>query len=64
MVVGMFLHVWTATAGWKEVGTGRWWNENSKMAVTFTAVAVVSIVAFCAGHFSLYEGEDDGDGVE
>ncbi|KAF2496715.1 hypothetical protein BU16DRAFT_525861 [Lophium mytilinum] len=59
MVVGMFMLVWSATAGWREAGEEGWWNENSKMAVAFTVVAVASIGAFLAGHYSLYEDGED-----
>jgi len=63
MIIGMFTHVWSATVGWRETGESSWWNQNSKMAVTFTVVAVGCIVAFCMGNFSLYE-ETDGNDVE
>ncbi|KAF9694781.1 hypothetical protein EKO04_007661 [Ascochyta lentis] len=51
MIVGMFLHVWSAT---RHLDTAEWWDDNSKVALTFTVVALISVVLFFAGQVSLY----------
>ncbi|KAF2688106.1 hypothetical protein K458DRAFT_385677 [Lentithecium fluviatile CBS 122367] len=50
MIVGMFLHVWSATRHLHE----DWWSADSKVALTFTIVALISIVMFFAGQVTLY----------
>ncbi|KAF1350585.1 hypothetical protein EJ07DRAFT_138530 [Lizonia empirigonia] len=54
MIIGMFLHVWSAT---RHLETSEWWDDNSKVALTFTIVALASIVLFFAGQISLYTPE-------
>ncbi|PSN61959.1 hypothetical protein BS50DRAFT_134221 [Corynespora cassiicola Philippines] len=56
MIVGMFLHVWSAT---RHLDYTDWWDPNSKVALTFTIVAVVSIVIFLAGQVSLFAPDGD-----
>ncbi|KAF1991253.1 hypothetical protein K402DRAFT_173952 [Aulographum hederae CBS 113979] len=62
MIVGMFVLVWAATLQTYEGND--WWDENSKVAVTFTIVAGLTAVFFFMGQISLYSpmselGEDD-----
>ncbi|PVH96927.1 hypothetical protein DM02DRAFT_631551 [Periconia macrospinosa] len=51
MIVGMFLHVWSAT---RHLSHEDWWNADSKVAITFTIVALFSIILFFAGQVTLY----------
>ncbi|UPX18657.1 uncharacterized protein EKO05_0008949 [Ascochyta rabiei] len=54
MITGMFLHVWSAT---RHLETAEWWDDNSKVALTFTVVALTSVALFFAGQISLYTPE-------
>jgi len=54
MIIGMFLHVWSAT---RHLQSSEWWDDNSKVALTFSFVALTSIVLFFAGQISLYTPE-------
>ncbi|KAF2473649.1 uncharacterized protein BDR25DRAFT_281546 [Lindgomyces ingoldianus] len=58
MIVGMFLHVWSATT---RLDNEDWWNENSKVAVTFSIVAVLSIFFFFFGQVMLTTPDTDRD---
>ncbi|KAF2645882.1 hypothetical protein P280DRAFT_418070 [Massarina eburnea CBS 473.64] len=58
MIVGMFLHVWSAT---KHLTHEQWWSADTKVATTFTVVAVFSIFAFIAGQVTLYTFPDNSD---
>ncbi|KAF1914821.1 hypothetical protein BDU57DRAFT_589003 [Ampelomyces quisqualis] len=51
MIVGMFLHVWSAT---KDLAFFDLSDDNSKVAVTYTVVACVAIGIFFVGQVSLY----------
>ncbi|OAL54509.1 hypothetical protein IQ07DRAFT_583795 [Pyrenochaeta sp. DS3sAY3a] len=51
MIVGMFLHVWSATSHLRKPEI---WDDNTKVAITFTTVAVVAMVVFFIGQVSLY----------
>ncbi|ORY16913.1 hypothetical protein BCR34DRAFT_635325 [Clohesyomyces aquaticus] len=53
MIVGMFLHVWSATARIRP-DQEDWWNDNSKVAVTFTIIGIISIMFFFFGQITLY----------
>jgi hypothetical protein len=53
MIVGMFLHVWNATVGMT------WGNPNTRVALVFTGVAVVSIGLFFAGQAAMYVPDDE-----
>ena len=57
MIVGMFLHVWCATG--VQHGAEGWWNEHSKVSVTFTSVAVVSIALFFFGQVALFAPDNE-----
>ncbi|KAF2866339.1 hypothetical protein BDV95DRAFT_208540 [Massariosphaeria phaeospora] len=56
MIVGMFLHVWSATRYLEHAG---WWNEHSKVALTYTIVATISIALFFTGQVTFYAPDDD-----
>ncbi|KAF1950117.1 hypothetical protein CC80DRAFT_496969 [Byssothecium circinans] len=56
MIVGMFLHVWSAT---RHLEHEQWWSDDSKVATTFTVVAVFSIFTFFAGQVTLYTFPND-----
>ncbi|KAF2033917.1 hypothetical protein EK21DRAFT_57601 [Setomelanomma holmii] len=51
MIVGMFLHVWSATAHLKRPSL---WDDNTKVAITYTVVALGSIIVFFVGQITLY----------
>ncbi|KAJ4986023.1 hypothetical protein SVAN01_08501 [Stagonosporopsis vannaccii] len=51
MTVGLFLHVWSATPHFGRTGE---WDDDSKVAVTYTVVAIIAILLFCVGQFALY----------
>ncbi|OAL06446.1 hypothetical protein IQ06DRAFT_236529 [Phaeosphaeriaceae sp. SRC1lsM3a] len=51
MIVGMFLHVWSATTHLK---TPALWDDNTKVAITYTVIALASVVVFFVGQISLY----------
>ncbi|CAI6342228.1 unnamed protein product [Periconia digitata] len=58
MIVGMFLHVWSAT---RHLSHGDLWNADFKVAITFSIVALVSIIFFFLGQLTLYVSPDDID---
>ncbi|KAH4109776.1 hypothetical protein HBH46_023600 [Parastagonospora nodorum] len=51
MIVGMFLHVWSATT---HLQSPSLWDDNTKVAITYTVVAVTAIIIFFVGQVSLY----------
>ncbi|KAF2831838.1 hypothetical protein CC86DRAFT_365777 [Ophiobolus disseminans] len=51
MIVGMFLHVWSATTHLKKPS---FWDDHTKVAVTYTVVAIFSIIVFFIGQVSLF----------
>ncbi|KAL6710334.1 hypothetical protein ACN47E_009280 [Coniothyrium glycines] len=51
MIVGMFLHVWSATTHLK---SPMLWEDNTKVAITFSVVALASIILFFIGQITLY----------
>ncbi|KAH8731555.1 hypothetical protein GQ44DRAFT_604660 [Phaeosphaeriaceae sp. PMI808] len=51
MIVGMFLHVWSATSHLDWPGL---WEDNTKVAVTYTIIAGLAIILFFVGQVSLY----------
>jgi hypothetical protein len=51
MIVGMFLHVWSATTHLKHPTM---WDDNTKVAVTYSTVAIVAVALFFVGQVSLY----------
>ncbi|OCL07628.1 hypothetical protein AOQ84DRAFT_319671 [Glonium stellatum] len=61
MVIGMFMLVWSAT--W-HLHKQNWWDENAKVAVTFTIVAFCSILVFFAGEVSLYSPSNGVDSLD
>ena len=61
MIVGMFLHVWSATRHLEGSGL---WDPSFKVALTFTIVAAVSIAIFFAAQATLYAPDDDSDSWE
>lgn len=62
MFSGMFILIWSST-GTEGIGfaTRPWWNSDAKLAVTFTTVAVVILLAFIFEQITLYSwsGRDD-----
>jgi len=56
MIVGMFLHVWSAT---KHMTFFDISDDHAKVAVTYTVVACISISVFFAGQVSLYTSVRD-----
>ncbi|KAH7073145.1 hypothetical protein BKA63DRAFT_417148 [Paraphoma chrysanthemicola] len=56
MIVGMFLHVWSATTHLKRPSL---WDDNTKVATTYTIVAITSVVLFFFGQFTLYSSVRD-----
>jgi len=51
MVVGMFLHVWSATT---HLHHPTLWDDNTKVAITFSTVAILAVTLFFVGQISLY----------
>lgn len=51
MIVGLFLHVWSAV---KSMGAPGLWNDDTKVAVTYSVVALISIGIFIVGQVALY----------
>ncbi|KAL1604834.1 hypothetical protein SLS60_004374 [Paraconiothyrium brasiliense] len=51
MIVGLFLHVWSAI---RRLDHEHWWSDDAKVAVAFSVVGTISIVAFFAGQVTLY----------
>lgn len=51
MVVGMFLHVWSATA---HLARPEIWDDNTKVAIVYSIVAVIAIGLFFMGQVTLY----------
>ncbi|RMZ72671.1 myosin-cross-reactive antigen family [Pyrenophora seminiperda CCB06] len=51
MIVGMFLHVWSATS---HLDRPSLWDDNTKVAVTYSVVAVAAITIFFVGQVSLF----------
>ncbi|KAI8942902.1 hypothetical protein NX059_000941 [Plenodomus lindquistii] len=51
MIVGMFLHVWSATTHLKHPEI---WDDNSKVAIVYSIIAVISMALFFTGQASLY----------
>jgi hypothetical protein len=47
----MFLHVWSATS---HMSRPALWDDNTKVAVTYTVVACASIIVFFIGQVSLF----------
>jgi hypothetical protein len=55
MIVGMFLHVWNATVGMQ------WADPNTRVAVVFTVVAILSIGLFFAGQAAMHVSDNEGE---
>ncbi|EOA86768.1 uncharacterized protein SETTUDRAFT_153559 [Exserohilum turcica Et28A] len=51
MIVGMFLHVWSATT---HLDHPRLWDDNTKVAATYSAVAIAAVIIFFIGQVSLF----------
>ncbi|KNG48881.1 hypothetical protein TW65_04292 [Stemphylium lycopersici] len=51
MIIGMFLHVWSATS---HLDHPQFWDPNTKVAVTYSSVAIVSVILFFIGQVSLF----------
>ncbi|KAF2129658.1 hypothetical protein P153DRAFT_376071 [Dothidotthia symphoricarpi CBS 119687] len=51
MIVGLFLHVWSAT---RHLQSAKIWDDDFKVALTYTVVAVTAIATFFVGQISLY----------
>lgn len=51
MIVGLFLHVWSATRHLNRPGL---WDDNTKVAVVYSIVALASILVFVVGQVALY----------
>ncbi|KAF1846488.1 uncharacterized protein K460DRAFT_417552 [Cucurbitaria berberidis CBS 394.84] len=51
MIVGMFLHVWSATT---HLRRPELWDDNTRVAVTYTVVASIAIILFFVGQVTLY----------
>lgn len=61
MFGGMFILIWSSTGG--PLFTSSWWNDEAKLAVTFSIVFLTVLILFIGGSVSLYswEGQDDAD---
>jgi multidrug transporter EmrE-like cation transporter len=62
MTVGMFILIWSATGGPKvRFGGWDWWNNEAKLAVTFSTIAFVVGGLFVWEQIELYtwNGADD-----
>lgn len=61
MLTGMCILIWHSTGGGEEWES--WWNDESKLAVTFTVVLLSVIGLFIFEQVTLYSwrGEDDTD---
>lgn len=57
MLGGMFILIWSATV------TRSWWNNDAKLAITFTIVAFLIGCLFVAEQVTLYSfrGRDDSE---
>ncbi|CAG5162110.1 uncharacterized protein ALTATR162_LOCUS6161 [Alternaria atra] len=51
MIIGMFLHVWSATT---HLHHPTMWDDNTKVAITYSTVAIVAVTLFFVGQVSLY----------
>ncbi|CBX94136.1 hypothetical protein LEMA_P038100.1 [Plenodomus lingam JN3] len=51
MIVGMFLHVWSATTHLKHPEI---WDDNTKVAIVYSIVAVTAVGLFFMGQVTLY----------
>ncbi|KAF4555023.1 Hypothetical protein D9617_3g020920 [Elsinoe fawcettii] len=60
MLSGMCILIWQSTGG---VKWENWWNDESKLAVTFTVILLAVITLFVFEQITLYSwrGEDDTD---
>lgn len=66
LIGGMCVLIWAGTGGFSLVEklTGaQWWNGEAKLAVTFSSVGFVLLVAFCLQQWTLFswEGKDDSN---
>lgn len=57
MIVGMFLHVWSATT---HMDHPTMWDDNTKVAITYSSVAIASVVLFFIGQVSLFSPIREG----
>ncbi|KAH9908198.1 hypothetical protein F4778DRAFT_467511 [Xylariomycetidae sp. FL2044] len=60
MLTGMFILIWSSTGGLSALRQG-WWNGDAKMAVTFSAVALLLGLGFLYEQYTMYSwhGADD-----
>ena len=61
MMVGIFILLWSGTG--PSSPSGNWWNDEAKLAVTFTIVTIAVAVMFVGGQVTMYswQGHDDSD---
>lgn len=52
MFTGMFILIWSGTAGY--FLSSDWWNDDAKLAVTFTVCFAIVAGLFLAENISLY----------
>ncbi|WYZ46083.1 hypothetical protein EsH8_IX_000308 [Colletotrichum jinshuiense] len=62
MILGMMLLVWSAVA--EDVGRGKGFNDNGKVAVIFTVVALLTAGIFGLGQATLYQSVPKGGDIE
>lgn len=62
MLAGMFILIWSATGGPKvRFGGEDWWNNEAKLAITFSTIGLVVATLFLWEQIELYtwHGADD-----
>lgn len=61
MMGGIFILLWSGTGPTSSFSD--WWNDDAKLAVTFTIVALAVMSLFVFGQVTLYswKGQDDSD---
>jgi hypothetical protein len=62
MPAGIFILNWSATGGSKiRIGSGDWWNNEAKLALTFSSIGLLVAALFMSEQIELYTwyGADD-----
>ncbi|RMY96281.1 hypothetical protein D0861_00232 [Hortaea werneckii] len=61
LIIGMCILIWSSTqfGPYKRKGQSSWWDSNAKLAVTWTILTLVTIVAFLVAQVSLAMRKDE-----
>ncbi|RMX84719.1 hypothetical protein D0869_04365 [Hortaea werneckii] len=61
LIIGMCILIWSSTqfGPYKRKGESSWWDSNAKLAVTWTILTLVTIVAFLVAQVSLAMRKDE-----